>query len=81
MSDFGLLPHVRKEEFVLAIRARFSEATEEELVTPSVFDMSTAADADDEAVDAAASSVGALHMKPFSSSGGGGVSLYDIQFV
>ena len=34
--------------------------------------MSTAADADNEEVDAAASSVGPLHMNPFRSSGGVG---------
>ena len=34
--------------------------------------MSMAMDADDEEVDAAASSVGALHMNPFRSNGGAG---------
>jgi len=38
------------------------------------FGMSMAMDADDEEVDAVASSVGALHMNPFRSNGGAGLA-------
>ena len=41
---------------------------------PPLSDMSTAADADDAEVDAAVSSVGALHMNPLCGSGGAGAA-------